>query len=118
MSAKLEEIDQYSIGKAQSDSPLDGPQITNSEIFRAYIAAYLRGRDDIHQEKLTFLIRSLAPERHGLPIELYIFTKTIDWIAYENIQAEIFDHLLAIAPVFELRVFQDPTGLDFSKLVE
>ncbi len=118
LSAKLEEIDQYSIGKAQSDSPLDGPQITNSEIFRAYIAAYLRGRDDIHQEKLTFLIRSLAPERHGLPIELYIFTKTIDWIAYENIQAEIFDHLLAIAPVFELRVFQDPTGLDFSKLVE
>ena len=118
LSAKLEEIDQYNIGKAQSDSPLDGPQITNSEIFRAYIAAYLRGRDDIHQEKLTFLIRSLAPERHGLPIELYIFTKTTDWVAYENIQAEIFDHLLAIAPVFELRVFQDPTGLDFSTLVK
>ena len=118
LSSKLEEIDQYNIGKAQSDSPLDGPQITNSEIFRAYIAAYLRGRDDIHQEKLTFLIRSLAPERHGLPIELYIFTKTTDWVAYENIQAEIFDHLLAIAPVFELRVFQDPTGLDFSTLVK
>jgi len=118
LSSKLEEIDQYNIGKAQSDSPLDGPQITNSEIFRAYIAAYLRGRDDIHQEKLTFLIRSLAPERHGLPIELYIFTKTTDWVAYENIQSEIFDHLLAIAPVFELRVFQDPTGLDFSSLVK
>ncbi len=118
LSAKLEEIDQYNIGKAQSDSPLDSPQITNSEIFRAYIAAYLRGRDDIHQEKLTFLIRSLAPERHGLPIELYIFTKTTDWVAYENIQAEIFEHLLAIAPVFELRVFQDPTGLDFSTLVK
>jgi miniconductance mechanosensitive channel len=118
LSAKLEEIDQYNIGKAQSDSPLDGAQITNSEIFRAYIAAYLRGRDDIHQEKLTFLIRSLAPERHGLPIELYIFTKTTDWVAYENIQAEIFEHLLAIAPVFELRVFQDPTGLDFSTLVK
>ena len=118
LSAKLGEIDQYNIGKAQSDSPLDGLQITNSEIFRAYIAAYLRGRDDIHQEKLTFLIRSLAPERHGLPIELYIFTKTTDWVAYENIQAKIFDHLLAIAPVFELRVFQDPTGLDFSTLVK
>ena len=79
MSAKLEEIDQDNIGKTQNDSPLDGLQITNSEIFRAYIAAYLRSRDDIHQEKMTFLIRSLAPERHGLPIELYIFTKTTDW---------------------------------------
>ncbi len=49
---------------------------------------------------------------------MYIFTKTTDWVAYENIQAKIFDHLLAIAPVFELRVFQDPTGLDFSTLVK
>lgn len=117
LSTKLEEVEQYNAEK-QRNSPLDGPQITNTEIFRAYIAAYLRGRDDIHQKELTFLIRSLAPERYGLPIELYIFTKTTDWVAYENIQAEIFDHLLAIAPIFELRVFQDPTGLDFAALVK
>ncbi len=115
--SKLLEIEDFIHSKdGHSDSPLDGPQITNSEIFRAYIAAYLRGRDDIHQEGLTFLVRSLAPDRHGLPIELYIFTKTIDWIDYENIQAEIFEHLLAIAPVFDLRVFQNPTGMDFSAI--
>ncbi len=117
LTAKLNEIEEYDRARGgQSDSPFDGPQITNTEIFRAYVAAYLHSRDDIHQKGLTFLVRSLAPDRHGLPIELYIFTKTTDWIAYENIQAEIFDHLLAIAPVFGLRVFQDPTGMDFSAL--
>ncbi len=118
LTAKLKEIEAYHADGKLSDSPFDGPQITNSEIFRAYIAAYLESRDDIHRESLTFLIRSLAPDRYGLPIELYIFTRTTDWIAYEKIQAEIFDHLLAIAPVFDLRVFQDPTGLDFSALVK
>lgn len=99
------------------DSPLDGPQITNVEIFRAYIAAYLRQREDIHQEAMPFLIRSLAPARDGLPIEVYIFTKTTDWVKYEQIQAEIFDHLLAAAPNFGLRVFQEPTGMDFYAFV-
>jgi miniconductance mechanosensitive channel len=99
------------------DSPLDGPQITNVEIFRAYMAAYLRSREDIHQDGLTFLIRSLDPDRHGLPIEVYIFTKTIDWIEYEDIQAEIFEHLVAMIPEFGLRVFQDPTGMDFSEFL-
>ena len=65
---------------------------------------------------MTFLIRSLAPDRAGLPIEVYVFTRTTDWLKYEQIQAEIFDHLLAAAPVFGLRVFQEPTGLDFASL--
>jgi miniconductance mechanosensitive channel len=95
------------------DSPLDGPQITNVEIFREYIAAYIRSRDDIHQEGLTFLIRPLAPARDGLPIEVYAFTKTTEWAKYEAIQAEIFDHLLAALHTFSLRVFQEPTGMDF-----
>ncbi len=116
--SKLEDVDAFRANEKQSDSLLDGPQITNSEIFRAYIAAYLQSREDIHREKLTFLIRALDPDRHGLPIELYIFTKTTDWIKYENIQGEIFDHLLAIAPVFDLRVFQDPTGMDFAAVVK
>ena len=65
---------------------------------------------------MTFLIRSLAPGRSGLPIEVYAFTKTTDWVEYENIQAEIFDHLLAAAPNFGLRVFQEPTGMDFAAI--
>jgi len=112
---RLQVIDQFLIDNVDLiDSPLDGPQITNVEIYRDYIAAYLRSRDDIHHEGLTFLIRSLAPGRDGLPIEVYAFTKTTDWVVYEGIQGEIFDHLLAAAPNFGLRVFQEPTGLDFA----
>lgn len=98
----------------QDDSPLDGPQITNTEIFRSYIQAYLRSRTDIHQENMPFLVRTLAPNPTGLPIELYIFARTTDWFKYETIQSEIIDHLLAAAWHFDLRVFQEPTGLDFS----
>ena len=103
---------------AHYDSPLDGPQITNIEIFRTYITTYLRNRSDIHQEGLPFLVRVLSPNPTGLPIELYIFAKTTKWEVYEAIQAEIFDHLLAAAPNFELRVFQEPTGLDFSNFAK
>jgi miniconductance mechanosensitive channel len=98
----------------QYDSPLDGPQITNTELFRAYINAYLRGRADIHQSGMPFLVRTLSPNPQGLPIELYIFARTTQWEVYEGIQAEIFDHLLAAAGHFDLRVFQEPTGMDFS----
>lgn len=99
---------------AQFDSPLDGPQITNTEIFRYYIVAYLKNRPDIHQEGMPFLVRTLAPNPTGLPIELYLFTRTTQWEVYEQIQAEIFDHLLAAAGHFDLRVFQEPTGMDFT----
>jgi miniconductance mechanosensitive channel len=96
------------------DSPLDGPQITNIEVFRAYITAYLKNRSDIFTEGMPFLVRVLAPTSTGLPVELYVFAKTTEWGTFEMIQAEIFDHLLAAAHNFDLRVFQQPTGLDFS----
>jgi miniconductance mechanosensitive channel len=96
------------------DSPLDGPQITNIEVFRAYITAHLKNRTDIYTDDKPFLVRVLAPGPTGLPVEIYAFAKTTDWATYENIQAEIFDHLLAAAHNFDLRVFQEPTGLDFS----
>ncbi|MHB8134423.1 MAG: mechanosensitive ion channel family protein [Anaerolineaceae bacterium] len=96
------------------DSPLDGPQITNIEIFRMYISAYLRNREDIFHENMPFLVRSLSPTPTGLPIEIYAFTKTTEWTQYEYIQADIFDHLVSAAQNFGLRIFQEPTGLDFS----
>jgi miniconductance mechanosensitive channel len=99
------------------DPPLDGPQITNAEIFRAYIERYLRRRPDIHQESMDLLVRALEPSDHGLPIEVYAFTRTTSWKQYEKIQAEIFDHLIAAAGTFDLRLFQQPTGLDFAALV-
>ncbi len=112
---KIKQIEAYRLEHQDHyDSPLDGPQITNIEVFRVYIAAYLRTRADIHKESMPFLVRVLAPTPTGLPVELYIFANTTDWATYELIQAEIFDHLLGAAPNFDLRVFQEPTGLDFS----
>lgn len=96
------------------DSPLDGPQITNIEVFRSYIIAYLKKRPDIHLYGMPFLVRALEPTQAGLPIEVYIFTKTTSWEEYEAIQSEIFDHLLAAASHFDLKVFQEPTGMDFA----
>lgn len=117
LEARYQEIERFqSENSDKIDLLLDGPQITNVEIFRAYIAAFLKSCDDIYQEGMTFLIRSLAPGRSGLPLEVYAFTKTTDWIAYEQIQGETFDHLLAAAPNFGLRVFQEPTGMDFAAI--
>jgi len=112
---RLRAIEEFRLAHpTQYDSPLDGPQITNTEVFRAYIGAYLRNRPDIHQDGQPFLVRTLSPTPTGLPIELYIFTRTTRWEQYEGIQSEIFDHLLAAAGHFDLRVFQEPTGLDFA----
>ena len=62
---------------------------------------------------MTFLVRHLQPNEKGLPIEVYIFCKDKRWANYESIQADVFDHILAIIPEFELRVFQEPSGQDF-----
>jgi miniconductance mechanosensitive channel len=105
----------YQKGKKTNDSPLDGPQVTNVEIFRAYVDAYLRNHPEIHTQEMDFVIRELAPGSAGLPIELYVFTKTTKWDEYECIQAEIIDHLLAAAAFFDLRIFQQPTGADFTR---
>ena len=69
----------------------------------------------INQE-MTFLVRQLEPTEHGLPIEIYVFSKDQEWANYEDIQANIFDHILAVVPEFDLRIFQDPSGMDFKKL--
>jgi miniconductance mechanosensitive channel len=116
---KLEEIEKEIQQKGiELDSPLDGRQLTNVGTFRAYIEAYLHHHPDIHTEKMTFLVRPLAPRPTGLPLEIYVFTKTTEWTAYEKIQADVFDHLLAAASYFDLRVFQEPTGRDFAALTK
>ena len=88
--------------------------ITNVGIFRAYVAAYLKAHpqiSDIH----PFLVRQLQPTEYGLPIEIYVFSLNTKWVNYENIQADIFDHILSIVPEFELRVFQTVSGYGFQK---
>jgi miniconductance mechanosensitive channel len=87
-------------------------RLTNIGTFRAYVWRYLKQHPQIHQH-MTLLVRQLPPGPQGVPIELYCFTTT-DWGRYEDIQADIFDHLLAIVPEFGLRLFQQPAGSEFS----
>ena len=97
--------------------PANSRRLTNLGTFRAYIFAYLKQRPDIHQG-MTMLVRQLQPSEKGQPIELYVFTKTTNWNAYEAIQADIFDHLYAVLGEFDLRIFQAPSGGDFSRLAD
>ncbi len=95
----------------------NGRKMTNLGTFRKYLEEYLHNHPKIHQD-MTFLIRHLQPTEKGLPIEIYVFSKDQAWANYETIQADIFDHILAILPEFDLHVFQNPTGNDFQKLSE
>ena len=114
--SKIAEIDTFNQENQIDDRPRNGRSITNIGTFRAYCEAYLRAHPKIH-DKMTFLIRQLAPTAKGLPIEIYVFSNDIVWANYEGIQSDIFDHLLAILPVFELSVFQEPSGRDFASLI-
>jgi miniconductance mechanosensitive channel len=93
----------------------NGRRMTNLGTFRRYLENYLQSHPKIHND-MTFLVRHLQPTDKGLPIEIYVFSKDQQWTKYESIQADIFDHILAIMPEFGLRVFQNPTGDDFQKL--
>jgi miniconductance mechanosensitive channel len=117
LGVKRKELDQYNAEHANAqESLVNGRRITNVGTFRAYIIAYLEHHPQINKT-LTLLVRQLAPSEAGLPIEIYAFSSEKDWIKYEAIQADIFDHLFAVAQEFDLRVFQKPSGGDFSKLV-
>ena len=94
---------------------INGRRQTNIGVFRAYIIAYLKNHPKIHQG-MTFLVRHLEPTQNGLPIQIYVFSNDQVWANYEAIQADIFDHLLAAVPEFDLQVFQNPSGHDFSSL--
>jgi len=90
---------------------INARRLTNVGTFRAYVEAYLRNHPDVRDD-LTLLVRHLDPVGQGLPIEVYCFSAKIDWPSYEGVQADIFDHLFAVAPEFDLVVYQQPTGLD------
>lgn len=88
---------------------------TNIGTFRAYVESYLRNHPGLRQD-MTIMVRQMPPGPDGLPIEIYAFTNTIVWAGYEGIQSDIFDHLYAILPEFDLRVFQNPSGEDLKSL--
>jgi len=99
---------------ADVDPNVNRRRMTNIGTFRAYVWQYLRQHPQIRQD-MTLLVRPLPPGAEGVPIEIYCFTSTTEWAAYEDIQADIFDHVLAIVEEFGLRLFQQPAGTDFSK---
>lgn len=99
----------------QGKEPVNTRRITNIGTFRAYVLHYLKNHAGIHQN-MTMMVRQLSPGADGLPLEIYCFTNTTAWVAYEGIQSDIFDHLLAILPEFGLRVYQHPSGLDIRAL--
>jgi len=110
------------IANANSDKPeetpiaLNAPRLTNVGTFRAYLSSYLNAHPDIRND-LTQIVRQLEPTSEGLPIEIYAFTNTTDWNEYEDIQSDIFDHVLAILSEFGLRAHEAPTGHDVRALM-
>lgn len=116
LNKKKEEIKKYNEDKKFDTTELiNGRRLTNVGTFRAYLKEYLQQREDIHKG-LTFLVRHLPPGPEGLPIEIYVFATTTKWAEYEDIQSDIFDHIFAVVPQFDLRIFQNPTGHDFKSL--
>jgi len=99
---------------AQGRDPVNTRRVTNLGTFRAYVRAYLEAHPRIHRQ-LTLMVRQLQPGPTGLPLEIYCFTATTQWVEYEEIQADIFDHLYAILPEFGLTVFQEPAGSDLRR---
>ena len=115
---KISELNKWNEAYVRSSNgdSLDSRRLTNIGSFRAYVEHYLRNNPGIHQSGMTLMVRQLSPTPEGLPIEIYCFTTTTAWTAYEGIQSDIFDHLLAIAPEFNLRVYQAPSGADMRAL--
>ncbi|MDZ7744043.1 MAG: mechanosensitive ion channel [Bacteroidota bacterium] len=94
---------------------VNGRRQTNLGIFRAYMKEYLRNKPEINVD-MTFLVRQLQPTEYGIPIEIYVFSRLQEWAKYEDIQSDIFDHIIAAVPHFDLQIFQSPGGSDFKAL--
>lgn len=113
---KEQELADYNAGlENEVDAEVNQRRLTNIGTFRAYALNYLKNHPRIRKD-MTLLVRQLAPGPEGLPLEIYCFTATTAWAEYEDIQSDIFDHLLAIVPEFGLRLFQKPAGSDLANL--
>lgn len=111
--SKTDELNMWNkrhLNAAEGDTA-DSRRMTNIGTFRAYIERYLRNHPGVHSA-MTLMVRQLSPTAEGLPLEVYCFTNTTAWTAYEGIQSDIFDHILAIAPEFGLSIYQAPSGAD------
>ena len=115
LTTRHQEIDEWNQQLDAPESVLNHRRMTNIGTFRAYLNEYLRHHPRIRKD-MTLMVRQLAPDDHGLPIEIYAFTNTVVWLEYESIQADIFDHIFAVIEEFGLRIHQSPTGNDIRAL--
>ena len=116
---KQAEIEQFNKAQGITDEDtVSRRRLTNVGVFRKYIQTYLENHPKIHpnQDPYIIMVRHLQPTERGLPIQIYCFSKEVEWKRYELVQADIFDHILAVVSEFELRVFQNPSGDDFRSL--
>ncbi|MGI6321532.1 MAG: mechanosensitive ion channel family protein [Bacteroidales bacterium] len=112
---KINEIKEYNekIG-AETNMPVNGRRLTNIGVFRKYLELYLADNPNVSKEA-TSMVRHLQPTEKGIPLEVYCFSSEKAWVKYEEVQADIFDHIFAIIPQFELRIFQSVSGNDLAK---
>ena len=103
LNVKIRDIQDYndSLSKETEER-----RLTNLGTLRAYLVNYLKNHEELNTDDMTLIVRQLSPTSEGVPLEIYTFTKTIDWVEYENIQSDIFDHIFAVLPKFGLRAFQ------------
>jgi miniconductance mechanosensitive channel len=116
---KQTEIEKFNKDQGITDEDtVSRRRLTNIGIFRKYIEEYLASHPKLHPNKPPYitLVRHLQPTERGLPIQIYVFSKEYSWGLYEQVQADIFDHILAVVTEFDLRVFQNPSGDDFRNL--
>jgi len=106
ISEKNKELEEFNKLNSGSSNQLETRRLTNIGTYRAYVENYLKQSQNLNTDTMTFLVRQLTSSPEGVPIEIYTFTNTTEWVAYEKIQSDIFDHLFAILPKFGLRVFQ------------
>lgn len=93
----------------------ENEEIVNLTVLRNYLDIYLRNNKRVNQD-MILMVRQLQPTPQGLPLELYFFSADTAWVAYEHLQADVFEHLIAMLPQFGLKAFQSPAGADFSGL--
>src|SRR5690606_14361319 len=113
---RQQEIEDYNErNNIETSVLINGRRMTNVGVFRKYIENYLRNHPKIKQD-MTMMVRQLATENKGIPLEIYCFTATTCWAACATIQSDFFDHLYSTASFFDIESFQEPGGKDFAGL--
>ena len=114
---KSSEIEDFNhTNKVNMKTPLKGRRMTNLGTFRAYLLNYITNHADIHKD-MTIIVRQLAADSKGIPLQIYAFTNTTDWAVYEEIQGDIFDHIYAVIESFELQIYQSPSSTDVRSIL-